>query len=136
MDRAGAQDWLDRYSRAWKTYDPAQIGDLFSEDAVYRYHVWDEGDAVAHGREAIVSSWVEPDGVASSRDEPGTYEGRYEAYAADGDRAVGVGTSTYWTDATRSTIRTVYHNVYLLEWDDEGRCRSFTEIYAERPQGL
>ena len=135
MDRAGVQDWLDRYSRAWETYDPAALGDLFSEDAEYRYHAWDEGDEVARGRDAIVASWVAPDGVASDRDAPGTYEGRYEAYAAEGDRAVGVGTSTYWTDATRGTIRTVYHNVYLLEWDAEGRCRSFTEIYAERPKG-
>ena len=55
--------------------------------------------------------------------------------AVDGARAVGVGTSTYRTDATRQIVRTVYHNVYLLEWDGDGRCRSFTEIYAERTKG-
>src|SRR4051812_41942267 len=127
MDRATVQDWLDRYSRAWEMYDAAEIGALFADDASYRFHPWDEGDRIERGREAIVKSWVEPDGTASGRDVPGTYDGRYEAYAVDGDRAVGVGTSTYWTDASRSTIRTVYHNVFLLEFDADRRCRSFTE---------
>ena len=32
------QAWLDRYVAAWESYDPAEIGELFSEDAEYRYH--------------------------------------------------------------------------------------------------
>jgi SnoaL-like domain len=134
MDRSSVQAWLDRYSHAWETYDTAEIGSLFSEDAVYSYHPYDDGDDVERGREAIVSSWVSPDGSASSRDAAGTYEGRYEPFAVDGDRAVAVGTSTYWTDATRSTIRTVYHNAYLLDFDPDGRCRSFTDFFMERPK--
>ena len=134
MDRSSVQAWLDRYSHAWETFDPDEIGALFADDAVYRYHPWDEGDAVERGRAAIVQSWVEPDGAASSRDAPGTYEGRYQAYAVDGDRAVGVGTSTYWTDASRATVDRVYHNVYLLEFDGDGRCASFTELYIVRPK--
>jgi hypothetical protein len=136
MDRGSVQAWLDRYSRAWETYEPSEIGDLFSEDAVYRYHPWDQGDAIDRGRDAIVRSWTAPAaGAASGRDAEGTYEGRYEAFAVDGDRAVGVGRSTYWTDAGRSTVRTVYHNVFLLEFNGDGRCRSFTEIFAEQPKG-
>ena len=38
LTRAQFQDWLDRYVAAWKSYDPQQIGDLFSEDVEYRYH--------------------------------------------------------------------------------------------------
>lgn len=74
-----------------------------------------------------------PDGSASGRDAPGTYESHYEPYAVDGDRAVAVGTSTYWTDATRAKLRVIYHNVFLLEFDAEGRCRSFTELFIQQP---
>ena len=49
MDRARVQDWLDRYLEAWRTYDPALIGDLFSEDAEYRFHPFGEP---VRGREA------------------------------------------------------------------------------------
>jgi uncharacterized protein (TIGR02246 family) len=134
MDRDTVQAWLDRYVEAWKTYDPQAIGDLFAEDATYRYHPWDEGDDVARGRTAIVAAWTEPDGSASERDAPGTYDARYEAWAVDGARAVAVGWSRYWTDASRATERAVYDNVFLLEFDDDGRCRSFTEVFAERPK--
>ena len=133
MDRPDAQAWLDRYSQAWLTYDEAEIASLFSDDAVYRYHPWDDGDDVLRGREAIVASWVEPEGSASSRDAAGTYESHYEPFAVDGDRAVAVGTSTYWTDATRATIRVIYHNVFLMEFDADGRCRSFTEHFMQQP---
>ncbi len=134
MDRTTVQAWLDRYVEAWLTYDPATIGDLFSEDATYRYHPYDEGDDVVRGRDAIVAAWTEPEGSASSRDAPGTYEARYEPFAVDGDRAVAVGWSRYWTDASRAEERAVYDNVYLLEFDANGRCKSFTEVFIERPK--
>jgi hypothetical protein len=134
MELAAVQAWLDRYVEAWKSYDPGAIGDLFSEDAMYRYHPYDEGEAVERGRGAIVRSWVEPDGSASQRDEPGTYDGHYEAWAVDGRRAVAVGTSEYWSDGSRTEIRDIYHNVFLLEFDAEGRCSSFTELYMARPK--
>ena len=84
------------------------------------------------GREAVVRSWVAPDGDASTRDEPGTYDAHYVPYAIDGDRAVAIGWSRYWTDASRSTERTTYDNCFLLEFDGDGRCRSFTEFFRER----
>ncbi len=42
MTHDDVQAWLDRYVDAWRTYDPAVIGDLFTEGAEYRYHPWDE----------------------------------------------------------------------------------------------
>jgi ketosteroid isomerase-like protein len=132
MDRPAVQDWLDRYIRAWEAYAPDQIGSLFAEDATYRCHPADEGDDVLRGRDAIVRSWVAPDGTASSRDAPGTYDARYEPYAVDGDRAVAVGWSRYWTDASRTTVRQVYDNIFLLRFDAGGRCAEFTEMFYER----
>ena len=133
MDRSAVQAWLDRYVEAWKTYDPEQIESLFGADATYRYHPYDPDDEITRGREAIVRDWVEPDGNASTRDVPGTYDAHYEPYVVDGDRAVAFGTSSYWTDATRSTLDRIYYNVFLLRFDEDGRCVEFTEYFIKGP---
>jgi len=133
VNRERAQAWLDRYVAAWKSYDAAEIGALFSESAEYRYHPWDEP---VRGRTAIVADWVEPEGDASGRDEPGTYDAEYRPWAIDADHVVAIGTSTYFADATRSTVRRVFSNVFLMDFDPDGRCRSFTELFIEHPQGV
>ena len=135
MDRSTVQAWLDRYVEAWKTYDRAAIADLFSADATYRYHPYDEADDVVRGRDAIVRDWIEPEGDSSSRDEPGSYDAHYEPYAVDGDRAVAVGWSNYWSDDSRATLERIYDNVFLLGFDADGRCADFTELFMKRPDG-
>src|SRR5262245_15661613 len=63
MDHAGFQDWLNRYIDAWRSGDPAAIGDLFSENAQYFYGPY--RDPVS-GRAAIVRDWTaEPDAPGS-----------------------------------------------------------------------
>lgn len=131
MTHDDVQTWLDRYIAAWASYDPAAIGDLFTTDARYRFHPSDAGFV---GRDAIVRAWIEPEADASSRDEPGTWEARYEPFAVDGDRAVAVGWSRYYSDTSKSVVDFVYDNVYLLEFGPDGRCRSFTEFYVKRPE--
>lgn len=125
------QAWLDTYARAWETYDPELIASLWTEDAEYRWHPADEPTV---GRDAIVEGWLNPGGDQSGRDAPGTFLGEYVPYAVDGSRAVAVGTSTYWTDASRTTVDRVYYNNWLLEFGDDGKCRSFTE-YWMTPRG-
>ena len=119
MTRDDVNRWLTRYVEAWKSYDPEAIGDLFSEQVDYRYHPWDEP---VSGRQAVVSDWL------ANRDEPNTYEAEYTAFAADGDRAVATGTSRYHGSAGNKT----YHNVFLLTFDGDGRCREFTEVFLEQ----
>jgi len=130
MTHDDVQRWLDRYVEAWKSYDPAAIGDLFSADAEYRYHPWDEPET---GRDAIVNDWIAPAGDASGRDAEGTYEAAYRPWIIEGNRAVAVGTSDYFSDATRTALERRYHNVYLLEFEADGRCRSLTEYYIKEP---
>ena len=125
MTRDDVQAWLDRYIDAWRTYDPAAIGDLFAEDAEYRYR---PGDEPVRGREAIVRDWVAPEGNASTRDEPDSWAAKYEPYAVEADRAVAIGWSRYL--ASGETPEKRYHNCYLLEFDAQGRCRSFTEYFV------
>ncbi len=127
------QQWLDRYVAAWRTYDPGLIGDLFAEEAEYRFHPW--GSPV-HGRDAIVDAWLSPDGDGAKRDAPGTFDCLYEAFAVDGHRAVALGWTKYWTDASRSTLKITYHNVFVLEFDGDHRCSSFLEQFMVRPAEL
>ena len=122
MERERVSRWLEAYVAAWRSYDRADVGELFSDDAVYRWHPWDEP---VRGREAIVAAWLE------DRDEPGTYDARYEPVAVDGDLAVAVGHSAY-TNADGSIDR-IYDNCYLIRFDADGRYREFTEWYMRRP---
>jgi hypothetical protein len=122
MDRAGFAAWLDRYVDAWRLNDPVAIGDLFSADVRYAYAPFDE--AVV-GRAAVVASWLaEPDA-------PGSWNADYEVLAIDGDSFVAHGRTRYLTDDRREVERE-FANVFVCRFDDEGRCREFTEYYNRR----
>jgi hypothetical protein len=124
MDAARFQGWLDDYVAAWRSYDEEAVGALFSEDAEYRYHPWDEGSDALVGRAAIVAGWL------GDRDEPDSWTADYRPWATAADRAVAVGVSRYL--APDGTVDREYHNVFLCEFDDEGRCSSFTELFMQR----
>ncbi len=131
MDHAAAQDWLNRYVAAWKSYDADDIGELFSDDIAYRYHPSDEPIV---GRAAVVASWLgeSESGDASSHDEPGTYDASYAPFAVDGDVVVATGTSSYRETPDGPVVR-VYDNCFLMRFNGERHCREFTEFYVKRP---
>ena len=78
LTQEAVQGWLDAYLHAWETYD------------------------------AIVFAWLNPNGDPAQRDVPGTWAADHHPYAVDGDRAVAVGTSTYFTDATGGRVDRIY----------------------------
>lgn len=121
MERADVARWLQRYVAAWKSGDRGEIGELFSEDACYRFHPYDEPLA---GRDRIVESWLE------DPDRPGSFDAAYECFAVDGERAVAVGSSTY---REGDKVARVYDNAFLLRFDADGRCSDFTEWFMKRP---
>jgi hypothetical protein len=123
MTRDDVQRWLDAYVEAWRTYDAAAIGDLFSEGASYAYQPY---RAPTVGRDAIVADWLD------EQDPAGSWAARYEPYAVDGDRAVAVGESRYLNPD--GTLRTLYYNVWLLRFDADGRCSEFVEYWRELPE--
>lgn len=125
VDRVSVQDWLEKYVRAWKSYDPHAIGDLYTEDATYYF---DPYSAPVHGRDAIVTAWLEED----RRDAPGTYDGQYEPVLISGDRAVATGHSRYY-EVDGRTLRTEYSNIFLLRFREDGRCSEYREWYMEQP---
>src|SRR3954449_4068503 len=109
-----------------------QIAALFSADARYRYHPYDEW---VRGRDAIVRSWLGERTAegASTPDQPGTWEADYRTIAVDGDVAVVVGSTTYSVEPGGPVDR-VYDNCFILNFDSDGCCREFTEWYVERPR--
>ena len=125
MIHADVQVWLDRYVAAWSSYDAAAIGDLFSEEAEYRYQPW--ADPIV-GREAIVADWLK------DKDEPGSWTAHYEPFAVEADRAVAVGESHYFNPD--GSPRTIYYNLWTLRFDGDGRCTEFVEYFNELPKRL
>jgi len=119
MTRDDFARWLDAYVEAWRTYDPAAIGALFSEDVTYRYNPW--SDPLV-GREAIVKDWLD------NPDKPGTWEAEYRPWLVSGNDAVATGVSRY----DDSDGKREYHNVFLCRFDADGRCLEFTEVYLKR----
>ena len=131
MEKADIDRWLEAYIAAWKSYDPNAIGALFSEDVEYRYHPYDEP---VHGRDAVVEAWLgESDHEgASSRDAEGTYDASYRAVAVDGNVAVATGESVYSEEPGGPVVQ-AWDNCFVMRFDAGGRCREFTEYFAERP---
>jgi ketosteroid isomerase-like protein len=120
MTHDEVQAWLDAYVDAWRTYDPAAIAALFTEDAAYAYHPWDEGDEVVRGRDAIVADWLQ------ERDEPGSWEAQYRPLMVEGQRAVITGT-------TRYADGEFYWNLWVLRFDEDNRCADYVEWFMTRP---
>jgi SnoaL-like domain len=115
------QGWLDAYLSAWNSYEPDEIAALFTEDVRYQpepYHT-------LTGRDAVVTAWL------SDPDRPGSWEAFYEPVAIDGWLAVATGISRY--HGSDGEPDTVFHNLFLLEFDPDGRCRHYREWYMRQP---
>ena len=119
MTREKVQAWLDRYVEAWRSYDADAIGVLFSEDASFAYHPYDAEPL--RGRAAIVESWL------GDRDEPGSWDARYDVDLVDGDRAIAKGETGY-ANGRR------FSNLWELRFDSDGRCSEYVEWYMEHPR--
>jgi hypothetical protein len=122
MNRESLQVWLDKYVQAWRTYDQAQIGDLFSEDALYLYSPFDEQNPL-RGREAIVADWLK------APDEAGSWEAHYAPIAVEGDVGVAQGRTRYFN--TDGSIEREFDNIFVLQFNEEGRCTRFTEWFMQ-----
>jgi uncharacterized protein (TIGR02246 family) len=125
VDRAAVAAWLDAYVQAWKTYDQQAIRNLFAEDATYRFHPFDKD--VVRGREAIVANWLE------NPDPPGTWQAEYVPVAVEGNTAVAEGRTRYF-EADGKTLTREFGNIFVMRFDDQGRCAEFTEWFMQ-PRG-
>ena len=118
------QRWLDAYVAAWKSYDPQEIADLFTVDAIYHRN---PKSSSARGRQAIVEFWLDE----KHHDVPGSYEGTYEPVSIEGNLAVAYGKTEFF-DA-EGALDTEYRNTWLLRFAPDGRCSEFHESYTWAP---
>ena len=118
-------DWLDRYEQAWHNNDADLIAALFTEDAVYRWHPWEDAADGADGRDEIIQAWLE------QPDDPDDWTLECEPLAVNEDLGVARCLTSYRATA-RGPAR-VYHNIWLVELEDDGRCSDFTEYYMKEP---
>ncbi|MFL5680607.1 MAG: nuclear transport factor 2 family protein [Chloroflexota bacterium] len=119
ITREAVEDWVRRYVTAWESNEPRDIEALFAGDAIYRPTPFSEG---WRGRDAIRDEWL------ARRDEPGTWTFEWEVVAAEGHVGV-VQARTMYRDPAHE-----YSNVWILHFDDEGRCREYVEWWVERGQ--
>jgi hypothetical protein len=122
MNRELLQKWLEEYVEAWRTYEPEKIRNLFSENALYFYSPFDEQTHL-RGREAIVADWLK------QPDEAGSWEAHYAPVAVEGNVGVAQGRSRYFE--SDGSIRKEYDNIFVLHFDDAGRCTRFTEWFMQ-----
>lgn len=122
-DLQSVAKWLEDYVAAWQSYDPDAIRALFSENASYRYNPFDEP---LRGREAILADWLD------GRDEPGSFEASYRPLAVNGSTAVAQGRTIYYQAGTKQVGRQ-FDNIFVIEFDDAGRCVDFCEWYMQPP---
>ncbi len=113
-------EWMEGYMSAWSTNHPDHIAALFTEDAVYDPQT---ADGELDGRKQIVSWWREVD------DKPDNWDFEWMPLVETSDLAVVTG-STRYHDPPAS-----YRNLFVIRFDEEGRCRDFTEWYIEEDDG-
>ena len=123
-DRASVQAWLDAYVRAWQSYAPAAIADLWTDNALWIYPF----GIRARGRAAITAEWL----AEQHLDTPGGYDAQYEPIAIDGDLVVAHGRTRFFDPLTGAT-QAEYDNIWVLRFGPDRRCAEFHEWYARRP---
>ncbi len=126
VDRAAVSAWLNAYVTAWKSYDKDAIRALFSEDAVYMHNPFTTKPL--QGREAIIEDWFK------HPDAPGSFDAHYEPIAVDGDTVVTNGRTTYYEPGTQK-VTSRFDNIFVLRFDDQGRCVEFREWWMTPRKG-
>lgn len=112
------QAWVEGYIRAWNSNEPAEIGELFTDDATYftapHRTPW-------RGRDEIVREWL------GRKDEPGETEFSWQPLTVSPEVGIVVGETRYRTPPT------TYSNLWVIRLDPEGRCTEFVEWWMEHP---
>lgn len=122
MTHDEVQIWLNGYVDAWASKDADTIAALFTEDAVYSYRPWEDDKVTARGRDSIVDAWLRHE------EDPSLWEAHYQPYVVEENKAVAVGWTHYQPIGEHS--ERTYHNAFLLEFGEGGRCSSFHEFWV------
>lgn len=126
MHRSDVEIWLEGYTTAWASDNPADIAALFTGDATYSPFPWPREEGDWQGRDEIVEKWIE------RGDSKIGWRFEHQVVAVEGPVAVVEGRTEYdrgegepWAEA--------YANIFVIEFAEDGRARSFREWWVERP---
>jgi hypothetical protein len=114
IDSSSVRAWVVDYERVWRTAGTDDVGNLFTEQATYCMAPFQEPH---RGLEAIRALW---DAERSGPDE--NFDMTFDIVAVDDPCAV-----------VRLEVRygppdpKVFRDLWVLEFDDDGRCRAFEE---------
>jgi ketosteroid isomerase-like protein len=119
-DTTAIDRWLAGYLTAWDTDAPEDVAALFAEDARYYTAPFREPH---EGREDIVRFWI----ANGDSQLPWTFE--CDVLARQGDLYVVRGVTRYPEGLQRPGQEDVYHNLWLVTLDGEGRATEFVEYW-------
>jgi hypothetical protein len=114
--RGRLESWVDGYVAAWTNNDPEHIAALFTEDAVYDPQT---ADGEIHGVEAISLWWLELD------EDPENWDFQWLPLVETDEMGIITGKTTYHDPPA------TYRNLWVIRFDETGRCKDFTEWYIE-----
>jgi uncharacterized protein (TIGR02246 family) len=110
------RSWLDAYGAAWETRDPDAAADLFADDVEYYETPFGQP---ARGREGVRAYWAGATG--NQRD----VSFAHDILAVTGNRGLARWRVEFTRVSSGTTVR--LDGVFLLEFGDDGRCRSLRE---------
>jgi ketosteroid isomerase-like protein len=120
IEETRIRDWLAAYRHAWSSDDPDEVAALFSPDVRYftaPYRPPLEGVA------AISDYWLgEKEGEI-----PWSFE--YQVLAQEGELFVVRAVTTYPEGTSDADGPEIFHNLWLVRLDDDGRASEFVEYF-------
>jgi nuclear transport factor 2 (NTF2) superfamily protein len=114
------EDWIEGYRLAWENRDARAVSGLFTPDATYRSHILED----AHqGRAGVQTYWSS---VTSTQGEVRVRMGRP---FVDGNRVA----VEFWTNMKAEGEDVTLPGCLLLDFDENGLCRSLREYWHYIP---
>lgn len=108
--------WLEAYRQAWETADADAAAALFTKASTYRSNIFQEPH---EGREGVHRYWQE---VTRTQSDVRVRIGRP---FAEGNRVA----AEFWTMMRVDGAETTLPGCLLLEFDEDGLCRSLREYW-------
>jgi hypothetical protein len=121
MDLEQLKDWLRAYGAAWGNRDPIAASRLFSADASYYETPF---GPPARGHSGVEEYWV----AATQKQTNISFSWEVLSFTDD------VGIVRWWATFSRlkSNAKVELDGVLLLEFNDDGLCRTFREWWHKK----